>query len=257
MQNLKITLIQTDISWHNKVANIERFNELIKHHGKGSDLIILPEMFTTGFTMKPMEYAENMDGPAVIQMSGWSDEINADIAGSMIIKEEDKFLNRLVWTKPGGKILFYDKRHLFRMAGEEKVYNSGNKNLTVELKGWKLRPFICYDLRFPVWSRNKNLEYDVAVYSANWPEKRSRHWKSLLRARAIENQCYVIGVNRIGIDGGGISYSGDSTVIDFEGNILFEKSHKECVYTIELSFAELQKYRDSFPAWKDADEFSI
>jgi predicted amidohydrolase len=156
-------------------------------------------------------------------------------------------------VKPDGRLFTYDKKHLFRFAGEEKVYSAGIENITVELKGWKIRPFICYDLRFPAWTRNINNQYDIALFIANWPEKRSMHWKSLLQARAIENQCYVIGVNRVGNDGNDLFYSGDSSVIDPLGKIIFQKHEEECTYTTALSFNTLENYRKAFPAWMDSD----
>ncbi len=257
MRNLRVTLVQADLAWHNAEKNLARFDELLRSVESGSaDLIVLPEMFTTGFTMEPHGLAEEMSGRTVARMLQWARERGADIAGGVIIGEDGKYYNRLVWARPGGDVLTYDKRHLFRMAGEEKVYTAGDKNITVELKGWRIRPFICYDLRFPMWTRNSGKEYDVAVFTANWPAKRSYHWKALLRARAIENQCYVIGLNRIGTDGKGISYTGDSTVIDYAGNILFEKGPEECLHTVELQYEGLIHYRESFPAWMDADPFT-
>ncbi len=207
--------------------------------------------------MKPRGLAEGMDGSAVRRLKEWANVIEADITGSIVIGDNNRYYNRLVWAVPGGRVVTYDKRHLFRMAGEEKIYTAGEGYITIDIYGWKIRPFICYDLRFPIWSRNRDIEYDVAVYVANWPESRSLHWKTLLRARAIENQCYVIGVNRIGTDGNGISYCGDSTVMDFAGNIIMDLAGQDCVQTAELEYDALKKYRRSFPAWKDADNYSF
>lgn len=257
MQDLNVTIIQTDLAWHDAAKNCSRLDGIIRSLSEPTDLVLLPEMFSTGFTMEPAACAEGMDGIAVKRLRGWAREKEADVAGSVAVSEEGRFYNRLVWARPGGGVIAYDKRHLFRMAGEEKVYTAGGARPVIELNGWKIRPFICYDLRFPVWSRNRNLEYDIAVYVANWPEKRAAHWKALLRARAIENQCYVIGVNRIGVDGNGVSYCGDSAVIDFAGNTLFEKGNGECAATIALSFEDLAAYRRAFPAWKDADDFTL
>lgn len=257
MQDLNITIIQTDIFWHETGKNCDHVDGIIKSIAGPVDLVLLPEMFSTGFTMDPAACAEGMDGAAVKRMIGWARDRNADVAGSVAVGEGGRYYNRLVWARPGGALITYDKRHLFRMAGEEKVYTAGSAKTVIELNGWKIRPFICYDLRFPVWSRNKNCEYDVAVYVANWPEKRAAHWRALLRARAIENQCYVIGVNRVGVDGNGVSYCGDSAVVDYAGNAIFEKGNEECAATVGLSFDGLAAYRQSFPAWKDADDFSL
>ncbi|HOT43843.1 MAG TPA: amidohydrolase [Spirochaetota bacterium] len=257
MRDLNVTIIQTDLAWHDAETNCTRLDGVIRSIAGPTDLVLLPEMFSTGFTMEPAACAEGMDGIAVKRLLEWAREKNADAAGSVAVREEGRFYNRLVWARPGGSVITYDKRHLFRMAGEEKVYTAGGARPVIELNGWKIRPFICYDLRFPVWSRNRNLEYDIAVYVANWPEKRAAHWRALLRARAIENQCYVIGVNRIGADGNGVSYCGDSAVIDFTGNTLFEKGNGECAATVALSFGVLADYRRAFPAWKDADEFVL
>lgn len=257
MQNIKVTIVQSDLLWHDKAWNLSRFENLLQPLSGQTDLVVLPEMFTTGFTMEPPALAEDMNGAAVSSMKNWARELGADITGSIIYVENNRYYNRLVWAKPDGRIFTYDKHHLFRMAGEEKIYTAGEEMLTVELNGWKLRPFICYDLRFPVWTRSNRLEYDAAVFVANWPGKRSHHWKSLLVARAIENQCYVIAVNRIGKDGHGNYYSGDSSIIDFAGKIVFSQADEPCVQTFELSYNEMADYRASFPAWKDADDFRI
>ncbi len=253
MQDLKITLIQSSLFWENIESNITLFDEKIDGIRDETDLIVLPEMFTTGFSMNAEKLAQDMDGKPAVWLREKSRSKKADITGSMIIRENGKYFNRLLWAKPDGTLLYYDKRHLFRMTGEEKVYSAGDKNITIELKGWRIRPFICYDLRFPCWTRNLNNSYDVAVFIANWPEKRSYHWKALLTARAIENQCYVIGVNRVGNDGNGYYHSGDSSVIDSAGNIIFRNQDEESVYTASLSYRALQEYRKSFPAWMDAD----
>lgn len=253
MQDLTLTVIQTKLYWEDKHANLTMLDHKIDSIKEPTDLIFLPEMFTTGFTMEAQGLAESMEGPSILWMQKKSAEKNSDLVGSLIISENDKYFNRLLWVKPDGKIYSYDKRHLFRMAGEDKVYTAGNKKLTVELNGWKIRPFICYDLRFPVWTRNYGNEYHAAVFIANWPEKRSFHWKTLLTARAIENQAYVIGVNRVGKDGKGISHSGDSSIFDAAGNILFQQAEMESVYTIKLTLSSLEEYRRSFPAWMDSD----
>lgn len=253
MRDLKVTLIQTSLFWENIESNISLFDEKIDGIRDETDLIVLPEMFTTGFSMNAEKLAQDMRGTSVKWLREKSRSRQTDITGSMIIRENGKYFNRLLWAKPDGTLLHYDKRHLFRLTGEEKVYSAGDKNITVELKDWRIRPFICYDLRFPCWTRNFNNSYDVAIFIANWPEKRTSHWKTLLPARAIENQCYIIGVNRVGEDGNGYYHSGDSSVIDPIGNIIFRKQGEESVYTALLSYPALKEYRKSFPAWMDAD----
>jgi predicted amidohydrolase len=210
-------------------------------------------MFTTGFSMQAEKLAQTMDGPAVAWLRQTAAQKGAAIVGSMIIEEQGQFYNRLLWAGADEALRIYDKKHLFRFAGEEKVYTAGSRLLTVELAGWRIRPFICYDLRFPGWIRNLGPSYDVALFIANWPEKRSLHWRTLLQARAIENQCYVIGLNRVGKDGRDFNHSGDSTVIDATGKALFEHRHTEIVQTITLAYAHLQTSRQTFPAWMDAD----
>jgi len=257
MQDLKTTIIQTELVWENIEGNLAGFDNKINTIKDDTHLIILPEMFTTGFSMNAASLAQDMTGSAVKWLREKSRQKNADIVGSIIFREDGKFFNRLIWTNPRGEIFTYDKKHLFRMAGEEKVYSAGHQNITVELRGWKIRPFICYDLRFPVWTRNIENRYDAAIFIANWPERRSWHWKLLLQARAVENQCYVIGVNRVGTDGKGHPYSGDSSVIDPWGNIIFQKKNKAITYTAGLSYETLQKSRESFPVWMDADNSLI
>jgi len=233
MQDLKVTLIQSELAWEDIDSNLAGFNSRIDAIDQNTHLIVLPEMFSTGFTMNAAELAQDMKGSAVKWIKEKSAEKNVDMVGSIIADDGGKFYNRLVWAKPDGEIFTYDKKHLFRI--------------------WRIRPFICYDLRFPVWTRNIANQFDAAIFIANWPERRSAHWKALLQARAIENQCYMIGVNRIGIDGNGLSYSGDSSVIDPWGTIIFQKSHQTCIYTGELSYETLQKSRETFPVWMDAD----
>lgn len=255
MQDLTLSVIQTDLFWEDKSANLIMLEHKIGSITKPTDLIILPEMFTTGFTMQAQDLAETMEGPSILWMKKKSAEKNTDLIGSLIITDDGKYFNRLLWVKPDGKMYFYDKRHLFRMAGEDSVYTAGSKKLTIELNGWKIRPFICYDLRFPVWTRNYGNEYHAAVFIANWPEKRSFHWKTLLSARAIENQAYIIGVNRVGEDGHGIPHSGDSTVCDPAGQAVINLTGEEEIRTITLSSSFLEEYRRSFPVWMDADSW--
>jgi predicted amidohydrolase len=253
MQDLKVTLIQSDLAWEDIDSNLAEFDAEITAIEEDTHLIVLPEMFSTAFTMNAAALAQDMNGSAARWLQKKSIDINTDIVGSIIINDGGKFYNRLVWAKPEGDLLTYDKRHLFRMAGEEKVYSAGSQNITVELNGWRIRPFICYDLRFPAWTRNMKNEYDAAVFIANWPERRSGHWKVLLQARAIENQCYVIGVNRVGTDGNGLTYSGDSCVIDPWGAVIFQESNQPSIYTARLSYDLLKRCREDFPVWMDAD----
>ena len=257
MRDLKITLIQTEPVWEDIKGNIALFDEKINDISEETELIILPEMFTTGFSMNASSLAQDINGSSINWLQNKSRQINADIVGSIIFANNGLYFNRLLWAKPDGHLFTYDKKHLFRFAGEEKVYSAGVGNITVELNGWKIRPFICYDLRFPAWTRNIKNQYDIAIFIANWPEKRSMHWKSLLQARAIENQCYVIGVNRVGTDGNGLFYSGDSSIIDPLGKIIFHKNDKECTFTTVLSYNTLEEYKKAFPAWMDADDEMI
>jgi predicted amidohydrolase len=225
-------------------------------------LVVLPEMFTTGFSMKPEQLAENMDGDTLAWMKQTARDNKVILTGSMIAEEEGNYYNRLIWMLPNGQFGTYDKRHLFAFAEEDKHYTSGTKRLIASVNGWKVHLLVCYDLRFPVWARQQfdeqgNYEYDVLVYVANWPEKRSTAWKSLLQARAIENQCYVVGVNRVGKDANDIIYSGDSMVIDPLGEILYQKANEEDVATLTLDKDHLDTVRKRFPFWRDADNFDI
>ncbi len=257
MQDLNVTLIQTDLDWEDIPANLKRFETLVGMVEPDADLIVLPEMFSTGFSMNAGNLAETMQGESPTWMRAASKKHNTDLVGSIMIRENNRFYNRLFWVKPDGELLVYDKRHLFRMTGEHDVYTPGRQNVLVELKGWKIRPFICYDVRFPAWTRNTGNDFDVALFVANWPAARSKHWKILLQARAIENQAYVVGVNRIGTDGNGVYHSGDSSVVDPIGNIVFQTGHSRCIQTVRLHRDVLRQYRRSFPAWKDSDRFEL
>ena len=257
MEDLKITLLQTPLYWHDRSLNLEMLADKIEAVTESIDLIVLPEMFTTGFTMQAPAHAEPMNGPTLHWLKNMATTTGAIVTGSLIISEDNKYYNRLIWMLPDGSYYYYDKKHLFRMAGEDTIYASGSGKLIVDLKGWHICPMICYDLRFPVWSRNINNEYDLLLYVANWPEKRSTAWKSLLQARAIENIAYVAGVNRIGEDDNGHSYSGDSSIISYKGNILFTAADQECTQTLTLNYDELQKFRQSFPTYLDADLFTL
>ncbi len=253
MQDLTVTLIQTELFWEDIPANLAMLDKKIDGISEKTDVMILPEMFSTGFTMNVEKAAETMTGSAVSWIVAKAKQKQAHILGSVIIEEDKKYFNRLVWAKPDGAILTYDKKHLFRMAGEHKVFSAGNSHLTVEVNGWKLRTFICYDLRFPIWCRNVANRYDAAIYIANWPAMRAHHWKLLLAARAVENQCYVIGVNRVGEDGQGNAHSGDSSIIDPAGNLLFTQADVPCIHTETLNYDKIKIFRETFAAWQDAD----
>lgn len=262
MTDLNVSIIQTKIHWHDPEKNREWMSEKINQIYGLTDVIVLPEMFTTGFTMEAARFAEPLEGPSMKWMQKEAAKRNAAVVGSLIIKDKDNFYNRLIWMLPDGSYEYYNKRHLFRMANENKHYQQGGSRVVVKLKGWKICPLVCYDLRFPVWSRNRlingDFDYDCLIYIANWPEKRSHAWKSLLVARAIENQCYLIAVNRIGIDGNDINHSGDSGVFDFLGNRISKTERfGDKVETVKLFRKELEEFRTQFPMLLDADNFQI
>jgi omega-amidase len=257
MDDLKITLVQSSLHWENIEKNLAMFSEKISGIAGETDLIVLPEMFSTGFSMQPERFAEPMAGSAVAWMKEQAKQKGCVITGSFMCREEGKYYNRLVWMQPDGTFSTYDKKHLFSMGDENNHYTAGSKKIIEELKGWKVCPLICYDLRFPVWSRNTE-GYDLLIYVANWPERRAHPWKTLLPARAIENQCYVAGLNRTGKDGNGIEHSGDSAVIDFKGELISKiPADKECTETVSLDRRALEEFRKIFPAWKDADHFEL
>lgn len=264
MSSLTFTIIQTDLHWENKELNLRMLEDKIKNISEKTEVVVLPEMFTTGFSMKPEELAEGMDGETISWMKRVSAEKKIILTGSVIIAENGNYYNRLIWMLPNGQMAVYDKKHLFGYAGENKHYTGGNKRLIASVKGWKINLLVCYDLRFPVWSRQSpksreddGLEYDVLIYVANWPEQRSHMWRILLQARAIENQCFCIGVNRVGNDGNDIYYRGDSMIINPLGEALYHKVHDEDIFTITLQKEELEKIREKMPFWKDADSFKI
>jgi len=256
MQDLTVSVIQSGLFWEDPEANRMAFAKKIAGI-INADLIVLPEMFTTGFSMRSNELAEAMDGASVTWMKEQAVKSGSAINGSLIIEENDKYYNRSIFAFPDGRIEHYDKRHLFRMANEDAHFSEGTERKIVELKGWRICLQVCYDLRFPVFSRNRN-DYDLLVYVANWPEVRTAAWSTLLKARAIENQCYLIGVNRIGNDANGISYSGASVILDAKGDELSEiPLHEETTRTVSLSSQELQDFRLKFPVGKDADNFGL
>ena len=263
MSDLKVTLIQTQLHWEDKAANLRMFDEKIDSIKERTEVVVLPEMFSTGFSMQPEKLAETMDGTAVQWMKKKAAEKNIILTGSLIIEEEGRYFNRLIWMQPNGVYGVYDKRHLFGYAGEHEHYHAGNKRLIAQVKGWKVCLTVCYDLRFPVWSRNVLVPetdapaYDLLINVANWPERRSTPWKTLLQARAIENQCYVIGVNRVGDDGNKIYHSGDSSLIDPLGEIIYTKNREEDIFSYTLNRKRLEEVRQHMPFLKDADHFQI
>jgi len=254
--SLRITLVQSFLHWENKAANLSAMETKLTPLAGKTDLIILPEMFTTGFSMNTSVLAENTEGPTLAWMRTMASALDAVITGSFIAEEAGKYFNRLVWMQPSGSYLTYDKRHLFTLAGEQHYYQAGHAVPKIDLHGWKVRPLICYDLRFPVWSRNTD-HYDLLIYIANFPARRQHAWKSLLIARAIENQAYTIGVNRVGEDGKNIYYSGDSQLIDYDGQVLFHCADDEAVYTHSISYEAQQSYRQKFAFLADQDRFSV
>ena len=261
MSSLTLTIIQTDLVFENKTVNLERLKTKIENIEQRTEMVVLPEMFSTGFSMQPELFAETMEGETVKWMKEIAEANKIILTGSIIIEEDGQYFNRLVWMLPNGQLGYYDKRHLFAYGEEDKHYTGGNKRLIASVKGWKINLLICYDLRFPVWSRQQSgvdeTEYDLLIYVANWPEKRSHAWKTLLCARAIENQCYVAGVNRVGKDNKNIYHSGNSLVIDSLGQVLYHMADEEDVFTITLQKEDLDKARTQFPFWKDADDFTI
>jgi omega-amidase len=265
-RDIHISAVQTSLHWEDKTANLQHFDQLLKGLEKRTDLIVLPEMFSTGFSMSPAKLAEKTDGPTLNWMREQATKYDAVITGSMIAEENGNYYNRLLWVRPDGSYEQYSKRHLFRMAGEHNLYAAGDKKLIVDLHGWKICPMVCYDLRFPVWSRNRwtqqgnemIADYDVLIYVANWPERRSHPWKTLLLARAMENNAYVVGVNRIGNDALMNLHSGDSAIVDFKGEIM--KSGiiaTEGIISDILSYQQLTEFRKAFPAGMDADDFKL
>jgi predicted amidohydrolase len=261
MNGLTVTTIQTALHWEDVTANLEMLEKKISTVNGKTEIIILPEMFSTGFSMKPQQLAEAMDGATLQWMKRIAVEQKIILTGSVIIKESGAFFNRLIWMLPNGQYGIYDKRHLFAYAGEHNNYTAGNKRFIASVKGWKINLQVCYDLRFPVWARQQPVtdepEYDVLIYVANWPEKRMTAWVTLLRARAIENQCYVIGVNRVGNDGNNIYHSGESMIVDPMGDIIYYKKDAEDIFTTTLDKNHLQSVREKIPFLKDADHFMI
>lgn len=257
MEQLKVTLFQAYLFWENIDKNIKNISLRLSSIREKTDLIVLPEMFNTGFTMNAEANAEAMDGKTINWMAEIAQKFNAVVTGSIIIKENSKFYNRLIWMQPNGEYQYYDKKHLFGLGLEDKTYTAGKKHLIVELKGWKIMLAICYDLRFPVWLRNNNEKYDLLLIVANWPEQRAHHWRMLLPARAIENQAFVIALNRVGHDGNEVYYSGDSTCLNPSGNVIYYKRDEEDLYTFKINRDDVQNIRSEMQFLKDADEFKL
>jgi omega-amidase len=256
MQDLKIAMVQSQLHWEDIDANLSMFGDKISAINEQVDIIVLPEMFATGFSMKPEGKAEKMDGKSINWMKSMASKSNAVVTGSLMMEEDGKFYNRLIWMRPDGTYSYYNKRHLFSMAGEEKVYTPGNKKLIETVKGWKICPMICYDLRFPVWIRNLE-NYDVLIFAANWPEKRIQQWRKLLQARAIENQCFVIGLNRVGKDGNDFAYIGHSMMVDTQGEIQLEIENEEKTAIVTLNYESLTLTRRYMPFLADRDQFEL
>ena len=263
MSNLKTSIIQSDLYWEDADANLAMLEEKIWEISEDTDLIVLPEMFNTGFSMNAEKLAEPMNFKTFKWMHQMARQKNAAICGSYIVKESTSFYNRLYFVEPEGGFNFYDKRHLFRMGEEHITYTKGKKKMVYNFRGWKIMPLICYDLRFPVWIKNRydqktdELEYDLLIFVANWPAPRTNVWETLLRARSMENQCYTLGVNRTGSDGEGIEYSGNSVAFDYKGQLLNKVSDQPSIETVELDLEELNSFRKKFPAYLDWDQFKI
>lgn len=258
MSLLRVSLIQSTIFWEDRDANLQHFAKKMKRLKGKTDLVILPETFTTGFSMKASSLADTMDGETISTLKSWAKEFDFAITGSFIAKVDNDYFNRGFFFTPTGDCHTIDKRHLFRMGKEDHFYTPGNSKEIVHYKGWNIRLLVCYDLRFPVWSRNTNNAYDLLIYVANWPEARSAVWKTLLPARALENMSFVCGVNRVGTDGNNLTYSGDSVIYSAKGKKLLQiPAYKEATRTCTLNKEESDKLREKFPVWKDADTFSL
>ncbi len=268
--SLTLTLIQTNLHWEDKSANLQMLEQKINSIKEKTEIVVLPEMFSTGFSMRPEVLAETMEGETVQWMKRVAAQKKIILTGSVIISDPGPgqpetagpYYNRLVWMLPNGQYGYYDKRHRFAYAEEDEHYTAGIKRFITSVKGWKIQPLVCYDLRFPVWARQQpgpegETEYDALIYVANWPERRVHAWKTLLQARAIENQCYVVGVNRTGEDGKNIHYSGESMVVDPLGEVLYTQKDTEDIFTITLDKVHLETVREKLPFLKDADNFKI
>jgi len=254
---MKISIIQSDLAWLDKTANLGLFSKLLSPLKGNTEIVVLPEMFNTGFSVNPSQIGEEHDGQTFRWMFEEAEKGGFGICGSYVVREDRNYYNRWLMVTPEKESYSYDKRHLFSISGEDKLFTRGEKRIVFTFRGVRISPYVCYDLRFPVWMRNRN-DYDLMIVSANWPESRRSVWNTLLQARAIENQCYVAGSNRIGTDGEGIKYCGDSVIIDPKGNVVASgEENREGIITADLSMDELSEFRTKFPAWKDADDFTI
>ena len=256
MSTLTVTIVQADLHWHDPAANRAHFSAAIDAIGSETDLIILPEMFTTGFTMDAVTYAEPMDGTSMLWLMDAAAKSGASVCGSLIIQDEGQYFNRFVCMQADGNFVCYDKRHLFRLADEQHHYTAGSDIVIFDLDGWRVCPMVCYDLRFPVWSRNQN-SYDLLIYVANWPSRRQHAWETLLQARAIENQVYVAGVNRTGSDGNNLPYVGGSAIVNYLGEEMAALEDRVGKATAVLDKASLEKFHEKFPFHADADSFEL
>jgi predicted amidohydrolase len=257
--DLRIACFQMNILWHLPNENLKKIINFLSKFNQDIDIFILPEMFTTGFTKENYLFDDHYK-EVIFELKKLAKEKNNLIVGSIIYNENHKYFNRLYAFFPDGGYQFYDKRHLFTMAKEDQFYEPGQNKIIIEYKNWKILPLICFDLRFPVWSRNllkENKGYDLAIYVANWPKARVEHWSTLLKARAIENQCYVVGCNRVGVDGYQIEYNGASAIYDFEGKTLAYSENQETILFASLSYENLLNYRKNFPAYLSADNFNF
>jgi len=264
MRDLRVSLVQSETIWHDPAANRAMLEDVMAPLRGATDLVVLPETFTSGFSNEAIGRAEGMDGPTVAWLREQARRLDAVVTGSVQIREGEAVYNRLLWARPDGDLQYYDKRHLFRMAQEHERYASGRDRLTVELQGWRVCPLVCYDLRFPVFIRNRfgveapdRFDYDLLVFVANWPSPRRHAWRTLLQARAIENLCCVAAVNRVGVDGNDIAYSGDSVALDELGLPLVEFGARPQVATVAFSASALAAHRERFPAQRDADRFEL
>ncbi|MGH8184489.1 MAG: amidohydrolase [Rhodanobacteraceae bacterium] len=262
MQNLRVSLVQGATRWHDPTGNRDYYGNLIAPLAGRTDLVVLPETFTSGFSNEAIHNAETMDGPTVAWLREQAKALDAAVTGSVQLRDGQGVYNRLLFAPPDGALRHYDKRHLFRYADEHKRYAAGRDKLIVEWKGWKICPLVCYDLRFPVFTRNRHdaqrgSDYDLVLFVANWPSARAYAWRTLLRARAIENLSYCLGVNRVGVDGNQLPYSGDSAVLDYLGQTMADLGAQEQTVTVTLDHAALTAFREKFPAWMDADAFEL
>ena len=257
IKDLRVSIVQTELVWENPTENFKKFEKLLKPLSNQTDLVVLPEMFTTGFSMNPSKLHDTPEGQTLVWLRNQASKLNSAVVGSAIIKDDDEYYNRLFFVKPDGDFHTYDKKHLFTLAGEHQSYKAGNQRLVVKYNGWRICPFICYDLRFPVWARYQE-DYDLLIYTANWPQRRIQAWDTLLKARAIENMSYCVGVNRIGVDGNDYPYVGHSAIYDVLGNLVSTQNFEvEFVDTQVLLFEHLSSVRQRLGFLNDRDQFEL